>query len=150
MIFFFCFNEKVLMKSQIFLIIEHATSAKTYFSATKVWEKCALITAFVTENRKKGLLELKHLFVGSKLEILTFYWRVPRTTKCSGLLSKDSNFILLLCLLTSYSSVPNRRACTIIILGGKSLVYMTLFGPTRLLILRNFFNLHVYSILQAY
>ena len=33
---FFCFNEKVLMKSQIFLIIEHATSAKTYFSATKV------------------------------------------------------------------------------------------------------------------
>ena len=107
MIFFFCFDEKVLMKSQIFLIIEHATSAKTYFSATKVWEKCALITAFVTENRKKGLLELKHLFVGSKLEILTFYWRVPRTTKCAGLLSKVSNFTLLLCLLTSYIPTYN-------------------------------------------
>ena len=51
---------------------------------------------------------------------------------------------------TYYSSVPNRRACTIINFGGKSPVYMTLFGPTRLLILRNFFNLHVYSILQAY
>ena len=49
-----------------------------------------------------------------------------------------------------YSSVPNRRACTIINFGGKSPTYMTLFGPTRLLILRNFSNLHVYSILQAY
>ena len=40
-----------------------------------------------------------------------------------------------------YSSVPNRRACTIIYFGGKSPAYMTLFGPTRLLILRNFSNL---------
>ena len=50
----------------------------------------------------------------------------------------------------TYSSVPNRRACMIINFGGKSPTYMTLFGPTRLLILRNFSNLHVYSILQAY
>ena len=49
-----------------------------------------------------------------------------------------------------YSSVPNKRACTIINFGGKSPTYMTLFGPTHLLILRNFSNLHVYSILQAY
>ena len=49
-----------------------------------------------------------------------------------------------------YSSVPNRHACTIINFGGKSPTYMTLFGPTHLLILRNFSNLHVYSILQAY
>ena len=67
-----------------------------------------------------------------------------------------SNFFLvqvlekLPCDLFGYSSVPNRRACTIINFGGKSPAYMTLFGPTCLLILRNFSNLHVYSILQAY
>ena len=37
-----------------------------------------------------------------------------------------------------YSSVPNKRACTIINFWGKSLIYMSLFGPTRLLILRKF------------
>ena len=33
----------------------------------------------------------------------------------------------------AYSSVPNKRACTIINFGGKSPTYMTLFGPTHLL-----------------
>ena len=52
--------------------------------------------------------------------------------------------------ISNYSSVPNRRACTIIKFGGKSLTYMTFFGPTGLLILRKFSSLHVYSILQVY
>ena len=68
-----------------------------------------------------------------------------------------------------YSSVPNRRACTIIKFGGKSLTYMTniwtyrlinfeeifpptcLFHPTGLFILRIFFShMHVYSTLHIY
>ena len=51
---------------------------------------------------------------------------------------------------STYSSLQNRRACTIINFGGKSLTYMSLFGPTRLLILRKFSNVHVYSILHDY
>ena len=50
----------------------------------------------------------------------------------------------------TYSSVPNKRACTIINFGGKSPTYMCLFGPTGLLILKKKSHLHVYSILQAY
>jgi hypothetical protein len=43
------------------------------------------------EKEKKRLMELTDLFMRSKLENLTFYWRVPRTTKCAGLLSKVPN-----------------------------------------------------------
>ena len=50
----------------------------------------------------------------------------------------------------TYSSVPNRRACTIINFGGKSPTYMSLFGPTGLLILKKNSHLHVYSALQVY
>jgi hypothetical protein len=56
----------------------------------------------------------------------------------------------LTCLINKYSSVPNRHACKIINFGGKSLAYMTLFGPTRLLILKNFSLLHVYRVSHMY
>ena len=49
-----------------------------------------------------------------------------------------------------YSSVPNRRACTIINFEGKIPTYMSLFGPTGLLILKKNSLLHVYSILHVY
>jgi chromosome segregation ATPase len=56
----------------------------------------------------------------------------------------------LTCNFAKYSSVPNRCACTIINFGGKNPTYMSLFGPTRLLILRIFSHIHVYSIQHDY
>ena len=53
--------------------------------------------------------------------------------------------------VVTYSSVPNRPVCRIINLGVKiPPMYMSLFGPTGLLILRKFSHLHIYSYMIIY
>jgi hypothetical protein len=116
------------------------------------------------------LLKIIHVSNHFKLKLLIFAqfskWALPFLDQLTYFIKPTH---LLISEKTSHLlSVPNRRACTIINFGGKSLPLhdliwtytfinfeeffppTCLFHPTRLLILRIFSHIHVYSTLHIY
>ena len=79
---------------------------------------------------------------------LLFFWLVFRVWLIMGVPFFIIKFVTS--YKFTYSSVPNRRACMIINFGGKSPTYMSLFGPTGLLIFHEKSNLHDYLALHVY